>query len=57
MAQVTKDEENGIALTHDAIMASDNQIEAMAHAFNGIADILTGILYELRVANEANGAE
>jgi hypothetical protein len=52
MAEITGDERDSVILTTQAIINSDTPVAAIGHAFDGLAEIMLSILYELRVANE-----
>lgn len=50
-----EDEQQNVVLTFNAIAEAENEIEAISHAFNGVAELLLAILYELRTRNSLDG--
>jgi hypothetical protein len=55
MSRKIEDEQQNIVLTFNAIAEAENEIEAISHAFNGVAELLLAILYELRTRNSLDG--
>jgi hypothetical protein len=50
-----EDELQNVVLTFNAIAEAESEIEAISHAFNGMAELLLAILYELRTRNSLDG--